>query len=127
MNDTHRLNISDGRDPRSEHRTYPDDPDHGYDINFLTFDITLRGVTKAIEVSNLSDRSNFLSRGRPVTVAVGRGVKTYAVDLCLIDVSHRDGPGALALANFTALNRQAYPIGWTEDMDETNVRTGYGA
>jgi len=132
MTDTHRLNVSDGRNPRTEHRPYSDDPDRGYDVEYMTFDITIGGVTKAIEVSRLAGEQdgyhhNFLSSGRPVTVRVGRGTKTYAVNLCLLDVSHRDGPGALALANFAALNRQAYAIGWTEDMDETNIRSGYGA
>ena len=72
---------------------------------------------------------NLISDDRCVTVRVGRGIKTYAVSIVLLDISDRAGvePGTYSMANFNALNRVAYPVGWVVDRDETNVRTGYGA
>ena len=134
---TNRIPESAGYDRSIETRTYAADRGHeagSYEVELVTFDIDLAGAIRPVRFSRIhrpditepGRKHNLISVGRPVTVRVGRGVKTYAVSIVLLDVSHKE-PGMLAMAGFNALNRQASPIGWVDDRDETNIRSGYGA
>jgi hypothetical protein len=134
---TSRIPASEAQNLRRETRSYPARgtyPAGSYEVEIAEFPITINGTTKVLTFTRIAGdatksepgRAHNWVSGRVVTVRVGRGTKTYAVPAVLIDISHRE-PGMLALAGFNALNRQAYPVGFAEDLDETNVRSGYGA
>lgn len=122
---------ADIQNRRIETVSYRDPEEGSYQVEHGDIPFTVGRETRLLHFTRLADGKDrhWISAGRPITVKVGRGVKTYAVAAIVGRPSGTRGLPADALVpyGFNALNRQAYPVGFAETSDETNIRSGYGA